>query len=159
MRERATVRILLIAPAGRILLIRYEDPRILYSPVFWCTPGGGVDPGESLDQAVRRELLEETGIVDFELGPQVWYGEPVINISGERVQFRDHYFVAHCPSEALKSDGWTELERATIREMRWWAPADLSGSAETIYPKEIADLLPDAIAGRYPADPIRLTGR
>jgi 8-oxo-dGTP pyrophosphatase MutT (NUDIX family) len=127
--------------------------------VFWCTPGGGVDSGEELEDAVRRELLEETGIVDFELGPQVWYGEPVINISGERVQFRDHYFVAHCPSEALKSDGWTELERATIREMRWWAPTDLSGSAETIYPREIAALLPDVLAGRYPAEPIRLARR
>ena len=159
MRERATVRILLIAPPGRILLIRYEDPRIVHSPVFWCTPGGGVDSGEELEDAVRRELLEETGIVDFELGPQVWYGEPVINISGERVQFRDHYFVAHCASEALKSDGWTDLEQATIREMRWWAPTDLSGSAETIYPREIAALLPDVLAGRYPAEPIRLARR
>jgi len=159
MRERATVRILLIAPTGRILLIRYEDPRIVYSPIFWSTPGGGVDPGESLTEAVHRELLEETGITDFTLGPQVWYGEPVVNISGERFLFRDHYFVAHCGAETLKSDGWTELERSVIREMRWWAPEALSGSAEIIYPKEIADLLPDAIAGRYPAEPIRLAGR
>lgn len=29
---------------------------------FWCTPGGGLDPGESLTEGLRREMIEETGI-------------------------------------------------------------------------------------------------
>jgi len=29
---------------------------------FWCTPGGGLDPRESLMEGIRRELIEETGI-------------------------------------------------------------------------------------------------
>jgi 8-oxo-dGTP pyrophosphatase MutT (NUDIX family) len=29
---------------------------------FWCTPGGGLDDGESLSAGIARELLEETGI-------------------------------------------------------------------------------------------------
>lgn len=29
---------------------------------FWCTPGGGLEPGESLTDGVRRELIEETGV-------------------------------------------------------------------------------------------------
>jgi 8-oxo-dGTP pyrophosphatase MutT (NUDIX family) len=29
---------------------------------FWCTPGGGLEPHESLLAGVRRELIEETGI-------------------------------------------------------------------------------------------------
>ena len=159
MRERPTVRILLVAPTGRILLIRYEDPRIIHSPFFWCTPGGGVDPGEGLIEAARRELLEETGITDARIGPVVWYGEPVVNIEGERLQFRENYFVAHCSSESLNSDGWTELERSVIREMRWWTPVEVRASGEVIYPKEIGDLLPAVIAGDYPSEPIKLTLR
>ena len=29
---------------------------------YWCTPGGGADDGESLHQALHREMIEETGI-------------------------------------------------------------------------------------------------
>lgn len=29
---------------------------------YWCTPGGGIDDGESLYEGLRREMIEETGI-------------------------------------------------------------------------------------------------
>lgn len=33
----------------------------------WKFPGGAVDPGEALHEAVRREVLEETGVqTEFE---------------------------------------------------------------------------------------------
>lgn len=32
------------------------------SEPFWCTPGGGMDDGESIMEALRREMIEETGI-------------------------------------------------------------------------------------------------
>src|SRR5213076_2478715 len=45
---------------GRILLCRHEKP----GKEYWLLPGGGVNSGESLVDALRRELREEVGIDD-----------------------------------------------------------------------------------------------
>jgi ADP-ribose pyrophosphatase YjhB (NUDIX family) len=50
--------------------IIYKDGKLLANKfhskggesVFWATPGGGLDPGESLTTGLQRELIEETGI-------------------------------------------------------------------------------------------------
>jgi ADP-ribose pyrophosphatase YjhB (NUDIX family) len=44
----------------RILLCRHEKP----GKEYWLLPGGGVDSGESLVDALYRELLEEVGLED-----------------------------------------------------------------------------------------------
>lgn len=43
---------------GQILLIEYDDAQFGH---HWGLPGGGVEPGESIHQALHREVLEETG--------------------------------------------------------------------------------------------------
>lgn len=48
---------------GRYLLqLRDDKPDILH-PGAWGLFGGGIEPGETPDQAVRRELTEEIGLV------------------------------------------------------------------------------------------------
>ena len=45
---------------GRILLVPHYDTDV--GPVQWCIPAGRLEPGESLEDAAKREFEEETGL-------------------------------------------------------------------------------------------------
>lgn len=56
---------------GRILLIeRGREPQ----KGLWAVPGGKVEYGEEMREAVRREVAEETGL-EIDVGDVVWVGE------------------------------------------------------------------------------------
>jgi 8-oxo-dGTP pyrophosphatase MutT (NUDIX family) len=59
--ERRVVGVLLVDRRGWLLMqLRGRDAHV--SPGQWSFPGGGIEPGESPEQAAHRELFEETGL-------------------------------------------------------------------------------------------------
>jgi mutator protein MutT len=64
--------VLLVDPQGAVLL-QHRDKNAPASPNQWSLPGGRLEPGETPEQAARRELLEETGLAVGELRP-LWTG-------------------------------------------------------------------------------------
>ena len=59
MKRRINVRGI-IYNNGRLFAVRHRRPK--GEADFWCTPGGGLEDGESLTDGIRREIIEETGV-------------------------------------------------------------------------------------------------
>ena len=99
---------------GRILLVKRG-----HKPArgFWSIPGGRVEPGETLEEAVKREMLEECG-VDVEVGDVVCVAEVVREgkhyvIVDFTVEFKNStYLSAGGDAVDLR---WFELEDAASR--------------------------------------------
>src|SRR5215218_3729787 len=90
---RPTARVVLLDRNDRILLMKGRLPGGAERTGAWFTVSGGVETGETFLEAAAREIREETGIVDFQLGPVIWVREGVLNIP-DPVLMTEQYIVA-----------------------------------------------------------------
>lgn len=158
MRERITARVLLLDPDDRVLLMRGRLPSDPDAPGAWFTVGGGAEPGETVLEAAVREIHEETGFRDVELGPVVWYREAVHRDERQELMvLKESYIVARCAGGEPSRDGWQPLEASLVDDIRWWTLAEIAQAVEDVYPEGFADLLPDILEGRYPDTPRVIT--
>ncbi|UBU14565.1 NUDIX hydrolase [Nonomuraea gerenzanensis] len=156
---RETARVLLVDPAGRILLYRGRLLQVEDAPYAWFTPGGGVDPGESAGQAAARELREELGyaVTPEALGPVVATSEGGWTLDGRRFHARDSYFMLRVPAGLeVDTSGMDEEEREVTDRFQWWTPSGLATCAEPVVPRELGPLVARLTAGEVPAAPIVL---
>ncbi len=136
--SRPAARILLVDGANRVLLFRFTPGD---RPPFWVTPGGAVDPGETYEQAARRELMEEVGL-DHDPGPQV--AQRVVDfltIEGVEVTADERFFRIDVDACEVNPAGHTALERRAMQSWRWFSPDDLARHDEPVYPVDLAPLL------------------
>lgn len=101
------------------------------------SPGGGIDPGESHETALRRELREEIGLDEFEIGPMLY--EHVGRFPWAKVLYHQQnttYLVrvhAHEPSPTI------DLALEGVADVRWWSAAELSVSTEQFAPPDLPE--------------------
>lgn len=147
--DRLAARALVLDEHGRTLLVQFRDDG---GQVWWTTPGGGIDEGEDVEVALRRELAEELGLDDFELGPEIWTREHTFAWRGDILRQRERIWLVEIPHHepAPRVDLAAEL----VADVRWWTPHELETTAETLVPRRLPELLRSLRTDGPPRNPI-----
>ncbi|MGC5362819.1 NUDIX hydrolase [Streptomyces sp. DT24] len=153
--RRRVARVVLLDPDDRVLLMHGFEPGDP-SDSWWFTPGGGLEGDETREQAALRELAEETGITEVELGPVIWQRICSFPFDGRRWDQDEWYFLARTERTVTDRRGFTALERRSVSGLRWWTSAELSAARETVYPTRLAELLRMLLEEGPPCTPLVL---
>jgi 8-oxo-dGTP diphosphatase len=150
-RLRQAARAIVLDPAQRILLVHFRFP----AESFWATPGGGIDEGETPEQAVVRELDEKAGLVDFELGPWVWTRRHIVPFESGLWdgQVERYMLVRTNTFEPVPRFTADELAVEYVTAIRWWTLAELEASDELFAPRRLPELLAALLRDGPPGEP------
>jgi ADP-ribose pyrophosphatase YjhB (NUDIX family) len=101
---------------------------------YWCLPGGRVDFGESAEEAMRREIIEELGL-EPRIERPLWVVENLYQQGGTRYHEASLYYLAalprDCPETAATSP-WKTVETDGIPLLNQWHPIDTLESVNLV---------------------------
>ncbi len=103
---------------SRVLLVRRGKPP---AEGEWAIPGGSVNLGETLQQAVERELLEETGVT-VKANELAYVFDVIFRDHEGRVRF--HYVIIDWLADYI--DGQPRAGD-DVSDVRWVAPDETTG--------------------------------
>jgi len=151
-RLRVAARAVVLDPDDRVLLVRFE----FTDRVVWATPGGGIEEGETDEQAIRRELVEEAGLDDFALGALIWTRTHLEPLGGGRWDGQtERYYLVRTPAfEPAPRLTWEELRGEGMTAIRWWTLDDLEAAESLFAPRRLPLLLRELILHGPPAEPV-----
>lgn len=148
--RRKAVRAVIMTPDHRILLMKVQEP--VTGLQIWTTPGGGLEPGESDEEGLRREVAEETGSRDFRLGPPTWTRKHNFSWNGRSYRQREVYFLVRADYFVPVMDVEAAPgEASAFREFHWWTIGAIASSEERFAPGNLHCLL-ESIAEKGPPD-------
>lgn len=120
---------LLCSPDGQVLLLEDSDRYLPESekPTWWVLPGGGIDPGESPEQAAVREVFEETGAHIEQADLRLLATRTVVHGYSDHVLVQhEHLFTAQIELFEPDQSGFTESELLSIHDWGWFDQAQVA---------------------------------
>jgi ADP-ribose pyrophosphatase YjhB (NUDIX family) len=124
---------------GKVLIVRRARPP---AGGLYTLPGGGVEPGETLFEAVIREVREETALEVEPVGI-AGYREAIGRDAGGRVE--RHYVILPFAARWLAGEPVLNEE---LSEAMWLDPPDIAGLETTVGLAEIIAAAMTLLASR-----------
>ena len=157
-RLRRAVRGVILDDTDRVLLAQWHRPD--FDEDRWILPGGGVKVGESLHQALARELHEETGLIVERPVPLIWVITTRVVGNPRWGGQINHIFLLRVssfePNPAMTPE---QLAAEHMVGVRWWAPDELAQQPDVLGPRPIPAMLADLRRHGPPARPLVLDAR
>lgn len=154
-RIRHSARILLVDEIDRLFLFKGQDLANKLD-VFWYPVGGGIELGESPEEAIFREVHEETGLVAFALGPHIWNREVIVSFNGEMIHSKEKWFFSRVKYFEVDTSGFSDIENETTLDQKWWTFEEIIKTQERLTPWNLPALLAPLIEGHFPKPPFDL---
>lgn len=147
----------MIDPADRIALVKLQWPATGWTG--WVLPGGGIEGEESHHDALRRELVEETGVPEVFIGPPILLREHRIPGMFDQWDGQQEtiYLVPANAFEIAPMLSAEELAAENVVEVRWWTPAELAATEDEVRPEGLSDLVAHVLEFGAPSPPWQIT--